>query len=118
MNRSVTVTAFMLLSGAALIDGRPAPTFKVIAFYTAKEDPAHISFVTEARRWFPEMAARYHFTFDTTSDWHNLNTDFLAAYQVVVFLDTRPEDAAQRAAFQSYTQSGGAWLCINLARIA
>src|SRR5467141_5037589 len=109
MNRIGMLAVLMTVSGAALGDGHAAPSFKVIAFYTAKEDPAHISFVHEARRWFPAMAARYHFTFDTTSDWHNLNTHFLAGYQVVVFLDTRPEEAAQRAAFQSYMEHGGAW---------
>ncbi|WP_255036730.1 hypothetical protein [Lacihabitans soyangensis] len=29
--------------------------FKAIAFYTAKNDPANISFVQEANRWFPEV---------------------------------------------------------------
>jgi hypothetical protein len=79
------------------------PEFSVIAFFTAKHDQAHISFVHEANRWFPEMAARYHFRYDTTSDWRNLNAGFLSKYQVVVFLDTRPEDPAQRAAFRTYT---------------
>ncbi len=115
---SFTLIAFMLLSVAALSNGHLAPTFKVVAFYTAKEDPAHISFVQEARRWFPEMAARYHFTFDTTSDWHNLNADFLSAYQVVVFLDTRPEEPAQRAAFQTYMEHGGAWMGFHFAGFA
>ena len=64
------------------------PRFRVIAFYTGKEDPAHISFLHEAERWFPEAAARYNFSYDTTSDWRNLNAGFLSAYQVVVFLDT------------------------------
>src|SRR6266568_5774271 len=80
------------------------PKFRVIAFYTAKEDPAHISFVREAERWFPEVAAKYQFSFDTTNSWRNLNDGFLAHYQVVVFLDTRPEDPAQRAAFQAYME--------------
>ena len=31
------------------------PLFKVIAFYTAKNDLAHISFVHEANKWFPQM---------------------------------------------------------------
>ena len=31
------------------------PLFKVIAFYTAKSDLAHISFVHEANKWFPQM---------------------------------------------------------------
>jgi hypothetical protein len=30
------------------------PKFKVIAFYTGKSDLAHISFVHEANRWFPQ----------------------------------------------------------------
>jgi len=117
-HRIGTLAVLIALGGAALSAGRPAPRFKAIAFYTAKEDPAHISFVNEARRWFPQMAARYHFTFDTTSNWQNLNADFLAAYQVVVFLDTRPEDPAQRAAFQAYMERGGAWMGFHFAGFA
>src|ERR1700730_9416776 len=82
------------------------PKFRVIAFFTAKQDQAHISFVHEANRWFPEMAAKYNFSYDATSNWQNLNSDFLAKYQVVVFLDTRPEDPAQRAAFKEYMEHG------------
>jgi hypothetical protein len=35
------------------------PGFKVIAFYTGREDLAHISFDHEANRWFPKMGAKY-----------------------------------------------------------
>jgi len=38
-------------------------SFRVIAFYTSKEDLAHISFVHEANRWFPQMAAIHNLTF-------------------------------------------------------
>jgi hypothetical protein len=103
---------------AGLNAGRGTPAFSVIAFYTGKEDPAHISFLHEAERWFPETAAKYHFSYDATSDWHNLNPDFLAQYQVVVFLDTRPEDPAQRAAFQAYMEHGGAWMGFHFAGFA
>ena len=82
------------------------PKFRVVAFYTGKEDAAHISFLREAEHWFPAMAAKHHFSYDATSDWRKLNADYLAAYQVVVFLDTRPEDPAQRAAFQAYMEHG------------
>jgi hypothetical protein len=67
---------------------------------------------------FPRMAAKYNFSFDTTSDWNNLNPDFLARYEVVVFLDTRPEDPAQRAAFQRYMEHGGAWMGFHFAGFA
>ena len=103
MNRTVTRTAFKALGVAALLCScstagvhNSEPKFRVIGFFTGKRDDAHISFLHEAERWFPEMAAKYNFSFDTTSKWRKLNSDFLARYQVVVFLDTRPEDPAQR----------------------
>ncbi|HEV7926652.1 MAG TPA: ThuA domain-containing protein, partial [Verrucomicrobiae bacterium] len=80
----------------------PAPQFKVIAFYTGKNDLAHISFVNEANRWFPQMAAKYNFTYEATTNWNQLNAAFLARYQVVLFLDTRPDAPAQRKAFEDY----------------
>jgi len=92
--------------------------FKVIAFYTARRDTAHISFVHEANRWFPKMAAQYHFTYDSTNDWNNLNASFLSGYQVVIFLDTRPERAAQREAFENYMHNGGAWMGFHFAGFA
>jgi len=92
--------------------------FKVIAFYTAKNDQAHISFVHEANKEFPELAAEYHFTYDSTSNWSNLNAEFLSHYQVVIFLDTRPEDPTQRAAFQQYMENGGGWMGFHFSAFA
>src|SRR5215469_5579625 len=70
--------------------------FKVIAFYTGKDDLAHISFVKEANRWFPQAAARYDFSYETTTNWTDLKDETLARYQIVLFLDTRPEAPEQR----------------------
>lgn len=94
------------------------PLFKVIAFYTAKNDQAHISYVHEANSWFPKIAAEHNFQYDSTNNWANLNTAFLAQYQVVLFLDTRPEDPAQRAAFKQYMENGGAWMGFHFAGFA
>jgi len=91
---------------------------KVIAFYTAKQDSAHISFVHEANRWFPLQAAANHFTYDSTNDWSNLNAGFLSKYQVVIFLDTRPEDPGQRKEFEEYMKKGGGWLGFHFAGFA
>jgi hypothetical protein len=93
-------------------------SFKVIAFYTAREDQAHISFVHEANKWFPAMARRYQFVYDSTNNWDNLNVAFLSQYQVVIFLDTRPEQAAQRDAFETYMKNGGAWMGFHFAGFA
>jgi hypothetical protein len=93
-------------------------SFKVIAFYTAKEDAAHISFVHEANKWFPKIATEYNFVYDSTNDWNNLNTSFLSNYKVVLFLDTRPEDSLQRVAFETYMKNGGAWMGFHFAGFA
>lgn len=36
---------------------RTALKFKVLAFFSANYDVAHISFAHEANKWFPKMAA-------------------------------------------------------------
>lgn len=92
--------------------------FKVVAFYTAKSDQAHISFVHEANRWFQEAGRSHHFTYDSTNNWADLNDAFLAAYDVVIFLDTRPEEPAQREAFQRYMEKGGSWMGFHFAAFA
>jgi uncharacterized protein len=92
--------------------------FHVIAFYTARQDQAHISFVHEANRWFPEMAAANHFTYDSTNNWDNLNAKFLARYQVVIFLDTRPDSPGQRKAFEDYMKQGGGWMGFHFSGFA
>jgi hypothetical protein len=96
----------------------PKPKFNVIAFYTARNDAAHISFVHQANRWFATASSKNNFNYDTTNNWNNLNKDFLSRYQVVVFLDTRPDDAAQRDAFQQYMDNGGAWMGFHFAGFA
>ncbi len=110
----VSIAVLIILSSALGADF-VKPRFKVIAFFTAKKDPAHISFVRESEKWFPSVARKYNFSYDTTSNWNNLNTEFLSGYDVVIFLDTRPEDPAQRDAFQSYMEHGGAWMGFHFA---
>jgi len=95
-----------------------SPSFKVIAFYTAKEDAAHISFVHEANKWFPKIGKEYNFVYDSTNDWNNLNPSFLSNYKVVLFLDTRPEDSLQRVTFETYMKNGGAWMGFHFAGFA
>ncbi len=94
------------------------PKFKVIAFYTAKNDQAHISFVHEANKRFPKIAEENHFVYDSTDNWNNLNAKFLANYQVVLFLDTRPETLEQRKAFEKYMKDGGGFIGFHFSAFA
>ncbi len=118
---SRVITFFIVcfcFSGIRVRAQNPHPKFKTIAFYTAKRDDAHISFVDDANRWFPKMAAKYNFVYDSTQDWNNLNAAFLSQYQVVIFLDTRPDSLDQREAFQKYMETGGAWMGFHFAGFA
>jgi len=94
------------------------PSFKVIAFFTGINDQAHVSFVHEANKWFPKMGAKNNFSYDTTSDWNNMNDTFLLKYQMVLFLDTRPDKPSQRAAFEKYMEHGGGWMGFHFAAFA
>ena len=64
INKNILKTISVLVVFIFLLIDVNAQTksFKVIAFFTAKEDLAHISFVHEANKWFPKIAAEYHFT--------------------------------------------------------
>jgi len=95
-----------------------APKFKVIAFYTGKNDQAHISYMHEANKWFSKMAEKYNFTYDSTNNWSNMTDEYLSKYQAVLFLDTRPEKPEQRAAFQKYMENGGGWMGFHFAAFA
>jgi hypothetical protein len=100
------------------IDLSAQKKFKVIAFYTAKSDLAHISFVHEANNWFSEKGKEYHFIYDSTNNWNNLNAVFLSNYQVVIFLDTRPDSLPQREAFEHYIENNGAWMGFHFSAFA
>jgi len=112
------IMAVLQVMVMASFSGAPKPLFRVIAFYTARQDAAHISFVHEANRWFPEMARQYRFQYDSTNNWQNLNAKFLQQYQVVIFLDTRPEEPLQREAFRQYMENGGAWMGFHFSGFA
>jgi len=113
------LSLFLLFFCLSLVNAQIKPAdFKVIAFYTAKNDKAHISFVHEANKWFSKMSARYHFGYDSTNNWDNLNPVFLSHYQVVIFLDTRPDSFNQRIAFQKYMENGGAWMGFHFSAFA
>jgi uncharacterized protein len=111
---------WLIVASALLINSAHAQgaKFHVLAFYTAKSDLAHISLVHEANKWFAEAAEKYDFTYDSTSNWDNLNTQNLTKYQVLLFLDTRPDSMPQRKAFEQYMGTGGAWMGFHFAGFA
>ena len=115
--KPIIPVVFIAIAFAVTVQNNP-PLFKVIAFYIAKNDQAHISYVHEANRWFPGIAEKYNFQYDSTNDWNSLNEQFLAQYEVAFFLDTRPEAPSQREAFKKYMENGGTWIGFHFAGFA
>ena len=88
-----------------------APRFKALAFYTTTVEPDHVDFANDAIRFYSRLAAgKGNFILDTTSDWSNMNPAKLKQYQLVLWLNDFPQNAAQRTAFEQYIEGGGAWL--------
>jgi hypothetical protein len=119
--RALFITMFLLFFICNLSSAtrkKSGPEFSVIAFFTGKNDAAHVSYVHEANRWFSEMAEKFRFKYDSTNNWENMNDDFLSRYQVVIFLDTRPDSVNQREAFQRYIEGGGGWMGFHFSAFA
>ncbi|OXB03413.1 hypothetical protein B0A75_00275 [Flavobacterium oncorhynchi] len=116
--KSILMMLFLVCFTGFSQQKKEKPKFKVIAFYTAKNDQAHISFVHEANKRFPKIAEENHFVYDSTDNWNNLNEKFLANYQVVLFLDTRPETLEQRKAFEKYMKDGGGFIGFHFSAFA
>lgn len=113
----ITSILFILIN-CTVTAQKEKSSFKVLAFFTAKQDAAHISFVHEANKWFYNVSKQYNFTYDSTNDWSKLNDTVLSNYKVILFFDTRPEAPEQRAAFKKYMDNGGGWMGFHFAGFA
>lgn len=115
MKRKIALGILFLFSSVIIVAQK---SFSVISFYTAKNDAAHISFVHEANNWFASMSTKHNFRYDSTNNWNNLNAEFLSRYQIVIFLDTRPDSLPHRKAFEQYMEKGGAWMGFHFSAFA
>lgn len=93
--------------------------FRVLGIFPPdEEDIAHRSFVNEAQEWFERKAKERNFEYVTTNNLKYINDAYLSRYDVVLFLNIRPENQDQRDAFQRYMESGGAWMGFHFAAFA
>ncbi len=115
------ISVFFLLAAGFILSCKNFEVsggFSVIAFRTGGHDQAHISFAGEADRWLSGMACEYGFKYHSTGNWDDLNADTLEKYDVVIFLDSRPDFFSQRDAFRDYMENGGAWLGFHFSAFA
>jgi type 1 glutamine amidotransferase len=104
-----------LLFAAAGVARSQSTDFHVLAFYSTTVEQDHLDFAQQAIPFFQDLAKRKGFTFEATTDWNRLAQADLPRYQVVVWLDDVPSNAAQRAGFEKYMEHGGGWLGFHIA---
>ncbi len=86
--------------------------FKALSFgFTEGGDAAHADFAREANEWFAAQGEAEGFTYDFAgTDFSKLNDATLENYDMVIFLNDRPSDPEQQAAFERFIKGGGAWI--------
>jgi len=103
----------ILVLAASLFFSFSAPAqktnFKVLAFYSTQTEADHVMFSDGALKFFADLAAKNNFTFDSTTNWDDLNDATLAKYQIVMWLNDEPTKPEQKRAFQNYMEHGGGW---------
>jgi len=113
--RRLLVFLLMIISFAGSRAFAQQARFRVLAFYSEKTEPDHVQFAQQAVKFLRERAASEHFTFETSTDWQDLNDERLNPYQLIIWLNESPKKAEQRRAFERYMQGGGAWLGFHAA---
>jgi type 1 glutamine amidotransferase len=91
------------------------PKFRVLALYTTTVESDHVDFANDAIKHFTTLAAKNGFLLDTTTNWKNVNDEYLKKYQLIIWLNDFPQNELQRAAFVKYMDNGGAWLGFHVA---
>jgi len=117
MKRAYQFLLFLVIQiGISCSFAAQQPTsFKVLAFYSATWDAAHISFVKEANAWFAGMAPQHNFTYEATDNWAEMRTERLNQYDVILFLDNVPNKPEERKAFEKYILEGGGFIAFHVA---
>ncbi|RZU40701.1 ThuA domain-containing protein [Edaphobacter modestus] len=89
--------------------------FRVLAFYSETVEHDHVDFAHQAIQFYTEAAKRDQFSFETTTRWDDMNSEKLAGYQMIAWLDDFPHTPQQRSAFEQYMEHGGGWLGFHIA---
>ncbi len=106
----MAVMAWGMAMGQGSLAPTPAAHPKVVIFYSVGIEYDHLLFAQQALQFFTANANKDKYTLVATTDWNQLNDEFLKDVKVMVWLDDEVHSQAQRDAFEKYMEGGGAWL--------
>lgn len=95
--------------------GQKKKPFQVLAFYSTSVEHDHVDFAQQALKFYADCAKKYNFSFQSTTQWEDLNPERLKQVQAVLWLNDSPHTEAQRKAFEQYMEHGGGWLGFHVA---
>ena len=96
-------------------DYAKAPRFKALVCYNTQAEPAHVEFAEQSVEFFRKLNYGDGFILDITTDLSEYDYDRLAAYSVVVMINTAPSTESERRAFERYMENGGGWVGFHAA---
>lgn len=92
-----------------------APRFKALLCYSKTAEPAHVEFGEQAVAFFRDLTVGDGFILDIHTDFNGLDYDKLAAYDLVIAINTAPGSKSEREAFEKYMENGGGWIGFHAA---
>lgn len=116
--QQLIVAAVVLVILPLCLPAQQDSTRRVIAYFTGKNDLAHISFVAEAHPWLTKECAAAGLQYDTSSNWAAMTPALLSRYRLVILLDTRPDLPQARQALEQYMKKGGGLLAFHFSAFA
>jgi uncharacterized protein len=100
----------VLLLAVSFATVSQAQSVNILALYSTNVEADHVDFTRDALAYFNTIATRDHFTIKSSTNWDDLNDANLKQYQLVLWLNDFPHNEQQRASFEKYMTTGGAWM--------
>lgn len=92
-----------------------APRFKALLCYSETAEPAHVEFGHQAVDFFKDLTVGNGYILDVATSFSGYDYDKLAAYDVVIAINTIPGSKGERDAFEKYMENGGGWMGFHAA---
>jgi len=115
MIRRFCISAILALSLLPVAMHAQVAPMHVLAFYSTDVERDHVDFAVQAVKFFSEAAGRDHYTFESTTNWDDMNAERLKDVQLVLCFNDSARTPQQRAAFEQYMEHGGGWFGFHFA---
>jgi type 1 glutamine amidotransferase len=86
-----------------------------LIYYTEYAEKAHVEFAQEAVDFFKRLNYGKGFNLEITTNLSEYNYDKLKEFDIVIMLNSAPNNKMEREAFEKYMENGGGWMGFHAA---